>query len=266
MEIINLNGIEIPTIGYGTWTLSGESASNLVASALESGYRHIDTAAMYKNEEHVGEGIRNSGINRSEIFLTTKVWSTEISEGALQKSVKVSLQKLQVDVVDLVLIHWPSKTIPLAETMSALSEVQKSGLAKNVGVSNFSVSLLQEAINLADVPIFCNQVEYHPYLDQGEILKYCTDNDVVFVSYCPLYRGGRLFEEKIIKSLSLKYEKTPAQIVLRWHIQHEGVSAIPRSQNPSRIKENLNIFDFKLDQIEMDKISELSVHNLRLCG
>ena len=124
MEMINVNGIEIPAIGYGTWTLNGESASNLVASALESGYRHIDTAAMYKNEEYVGEGIRNSGINRSEIFLTTKVWSTEISEGALQESVKVSLQKLQVDVVDLVLIHWPSKTIPLAETMSALSEVQ----------------------------------------------------------------------------------------------------------------------------------------------
>ncbi|MGI9464302.1 MAG: aldo/keto reductase, partial [Aestuariivirgaceae bacterium] len=159
MKMINANGAVIPAIGFGTWTLKDDDATRLVTHALNSGYRHIDTAAMYDNEAAVGEGLRTSGVVRDDIFLTTKVWYTDIGDGDLQRSAEASVKRLDIGAVDLVLIHWPSSTIPLADSIKALNEVKDQGLARHIGVSNFPVRLLEEALELSDHPLICNQVE-----------------------------------------------------------------------------------------------------------
>ena len=265
MHSVRANGAEIPAIGFGTWTLKGEQASTLVEHALASGYRHVDTAAMYDNEEWVGKGISASSVSRGEIFLTTKVWHTDLAAGDLEKSLQSSLSRLGVDEVDLVLVHWPSKAVPLAETIGALNNAASRGYAKHIGVSNFTVPLLKEAVALSERPLVCNQVEYHPMLNQNVVLDACRGLGMAVVSYCPLYRGGELFANDPVATLASKYNKSPAQIVLRWQVQQEGVIAIPRSTNPGRIKENLAVFDFALAEEDMKVISALGSNNKRLC-
>ncbi len=265
MHRISANGANIPAIGLGTWTLRDEAASQLVKSALESGYRHIDTAAMYENEAAVGEGLRASGLAREEIFLTTKVWPTDIAEGDLQRSVEASLKRLDLDYLDLVLIHWPSKTIPLADSIKALNEVRDQGWARNIGVSNFTSSLIEEAVALSKNPLACNQVEYHPFLNQSRVMAACKKHGLALVSYCPLARGSDLFALPEIAGPAETHGKTPAQVVLRWHVQQEDVIAIPRSSNPDRIRQNLEIFDFELSPEEMSAIFALRVRNHRIC-
>ncbi|MDH3742390.1 MAG: aldo/keto reductase [Hyphomicrobiales bacterium] len=265
MKMINANGASIPGIGLGTWTLKDEEATRLVAHALDAGYRHIDTAAMYANEKAVGAGLRASGVPREEIFVTTKVWYTDIADGDLQQSAEASLERLDIDDVDLMLIHWPSADVPLAESIRALNEVQEYGLARSIGVSNFPVALLERAISMSDNPLVCNQVEYHPFLDQSAVLRACRAHGMAVVSYCPLCRGSELFEQAAVRSAANKYNRTPAQIVLRWHVQQDSVAAIPRSQTPARIIENLNVFNFELTADEMAAISALRDRNKRIC-
>jgi diketogulonate reductase-like aldo/keto reductase len=265
MHVIDGNGANIPALGFGTWTLTGEEAVRLVAHAIEVGYRHIDTAAMYDNEEAVGEGIRASGIDRQQIFVTTKVWYPDIGDGDLQASVEASLKRLGLDSVDLALIHWPSKSIPLAQSIKALNEVHDSGLARNIGVSNFTVGHIEEAVAHSTTPLACNQIEYHPFLDQDAVLATCRKHGLGVVSYCPLYRGGPLFAHQTIKGLMAKHDRTAAQIVLRWHVQQDGVAAIPRSKTPKRIIENLQIFDFELAEADMAAITALKERSMRLC-
>lgn len=265
MHSIEANGAKIPAIGLGTWTLRDEEAVRLVSHAVGAGYRHVDTAAMYENEAAVGEGIRASGLPRDEVFLTTKIWHMDLAEGDLQRSVEASLERLGFDAVDLALVHWPSKTIPLAETIKALDEVKSRGLARHIGLSNFTVQQIEQAVALSAHPIACNQVEYHPRLDQTPVLAACRKHGLALVSYCPLFRGGELFSEEPVAGLAAKYGKTPAQIVLRWHVQQEGVAAIPRSQRPERIEENLAVFDFALEDADMAAISALRSSNDRIC-
>jgi diketogulonate reductase-like aldo/keto reductase len=190
MHYVNANGANIPAIGLGTWTLKDEAATRLVTSAIRSGYRHVDTAAMYANEEAVGAGLRASGVPRDEIFLTTKVWPSDIGGGDLQRSVEASLKRLQVDRVDLALIHWPSSTVPLAESIEALNEVKDRGLARHIGVSNFTVALVDQAAALSRHPLACNQIEYHPFLNQDRVLAACRRHGMAVTSYCPLARGA----------------------------------------------------------------------------
>jgi diketogulonate reductase-like aldo/keto reductase len=265
MHHVNANGANIPAIGLGTWTLKGEAVTRLVASAVRSGYRHVDTAAMYDNEEAVGAGLRASGVSRDEIFLTTKVWLSDIGDGDLQRSVEASLARLQVDRVDLMLIHWPSRTIPLADSIRALNEVKDRGLARHIGVSNFTVALVNEAVALSRHPLACNQVEYHPFLNQDRVLTACRRYGMAVVSYCPLARGTELFPEPAVTAAAKRHGKTPAQIVLRWQVQQEGVVAIPRSSNPDRIAQNLRVFDFALEDNEMAALNVLRVRQHRLC-
>ncbi|NNE22810.1 MAG: aldo/keto reductase [Rhizobiales bacterium] len=265
MKMINANGASIPGIGLGTWTLKDEDATRLVAHAIDAGYRHVDTAAMYANEKAVGAGLRASGVAREQIFVTTKVWYTDIADGDLQRSAEASLERLDIDDVDLMLIHWPSADIPLAESIRALNEVKEYGLARNIGVSNFPVALLERAISMSDNPLVCNQVEYHPYLDQSAVLRACRANGMAVVSYCPLCRGNDLFEQPAVSSAAARYNRTAAQIVLRWHVQQDSVAAIPRSQTPARIIENLNVFNFELTADEMAAISALRARNTRIC-
>ena len=265
MHYVAANGANIPAIGFGTWTLTGEVATRLVADAIQSGYRHVDTAAMYENEEAVGKGLRASGVSRDEIFLTTKVWPSEIGGGDLQRSVEASLARLQVDRVDLALIHWPSKTVPLAESIKALNEVKDRGLARHIGVSNFTVALVDEAAAFSRHPLACNQVENHPFINQDRVLAACRRHGMAVVSYCPLARGTELFPEPAVTAAAERHGKTPAQIVLRWHVQQEGVAAIPRSSNPERIAENLQVFDFALEASEMAALDSLRVRGHRIC-
>ncbi len=265
MHRVPANGANIPAIGLGTWTLKEDLATELVGSALKSGYRHIDTAAMYENEEAVGAGIRASGLTRDEVFLTSKVWPTDIAEGDLQRSVEASLKRLGTNYLDLALIHWPSKSIPLAESVKALNEVRDRGLARNIGVSNFTSALIEEAVALSEHPLACNQVEYHPFLDQDRVMSACKRHGMALVSYCPLARGSELFEAPEVAGPAQSYGKSPAQIVLRWHVQQDGVIAIPRSSNAGRIKQNFEIFDFALTPGEMAAISALRSRNYRIC-
>jgi len=265
MHKVTGNGANIPAIGLGTWTLRDDAATKLVASALEAGYRHIDTATAYENEAAVGAGLRASGVPRDEIFLTTKVWPPNLANGDLQRSVEGSLKSLGVDHVDLVLIHWPSKTVPLAESIEALNEVQSRGLARNIGVSNFPVALIEEAVALSEHPLACNQIENHPFLNQDRVMAACRKHGLALVSYCPLARGAELFSEAPITEAAARHGKTAAQVVLRWHVQQDGVVAIPRSSNPDRIRENLEVFDFTLEDGEMAAIDALRSQGLRIC-
>jgi diketogulonate reductase-like aldo/keto reductase len=265
MHHVDANGANIPAIGLGTWTLTGKAATRLVADAIRSGYRHVDTATMYDNEEAVGAGLRASGVSRDEIFLTTKVWPSDIADGDLQRSVAASLKRLQVDRLDLALIHWPSGTIPLAESIRALNEVKDRGLARHIGVSNFTVALLAEAVVLSRHPLACNQIEYHPFLNQERVLAACRGHGMAVVSYCPLARGAELFPEPAVTAAAERHGRTPAQIVLRWQVQQEGVVAIPRSSNAERIAQNLRVFDFALEADEMAALDALRVRQHRIC-
>ncbi len=265
MHNVTGNGAQIPAIGLGTWTLRDDAATKLVAGALEAGYRHIDTATAYENEAAVGEGLRVSGVPRDEIFLTTKIWPPDLAAGDLQRSVEGSLKRLGVDQVDLVLIHWPSKTVPLAESIAALNEVRARGLARNIGVSNFTVALVEAAVVLSEHPLACNQVEHHPFLNQDRVMAACRKHGLAVVSYCPLARGTELFAQGPVSEAAARHGKTPAQVVLRWHVQQDGVAAIPRSSHPDRIRENLEVFDFALDAGEVAAIDTLRPRALRIC-
>jgi diketogulonate reductase-like aldo/keto reductase len=255
--LVHANGASIPAIGLGTWQLRGEAGAQAVVWGLEAGYRHVDTAAMYENEEAVGEGLRASGLSREEVFVTTKVWPTDIGPGELQRSAEASLERLGLSYVDLLLIHWPNLEIPLRYSMAALADAKDRGLTRHIGVSNFSAKLLGEAVRLCPEPLVVNQCEYHPYLDQSRVRAACRKHGLAFTSYCPLGRGA-LSQEAVIADLAARHGRTPAQILLRWNVQQPGTVAIPKSGNKDRIIQNLDIFDFSLSDEEMARISGLA--------
>lgn len=265
MHSIDANGASIPCIGLGTWTLEGRHCSGIVAQALDIGYRHIDTAAIYGNEAAVGAGIRASGVARGDLFVTTKVWPADLRATDLRRSAEASLDRLGLDRVDLLLIHWPNPAIPLAETIAALNKARDDGLARHIGVSNFTTALLAEALRLSPAPLVCNQVEYHPMLDQAKVLAACRAAGMAMISYCPLYQGRALLAAPAVAEAARRHGKTPAQVVLRWHVQQQGVAAIPRTSRKERLAENIDVFDFALGQSEMEAIDALRSANSRLC-
>ena len=250
MHFVKANdGARIPAIGLGTWELRGRACARLVEQALKLGYRHIDTAQVYENEREVGEGLRASGIKRHEVFVTTKVWTTHFAPNDLERSTKESLAKLRLSEVDLLLLHWPNPQVPLAETLGALSHVRQLGLSRHIGVSNFTVALIKEAVALCKEPLACDQVEYHPYLDQGKVLEECARQGMAVVAYSPLAKG-RIKNEQTLARIGQAHGKTAAQVCLRWLVQ-QNVSAIPRTSKIERLSENLDVFDFDLSDEEM---------------
>ncbi|MGB3387794.1 MAG: aldo/keto reductase [Pseudaminobacter sp.] len=265
MHGVEANGARIPALGLGTWTLAGEECAQIVVHALQLGYRHVDTAHMYRNEADVGKGLRASGVARDDVFVTTKVWPTDIAPGDLERSAETSLKLLGLDQVDLLLIHWPNPQIPLEGSIRALNNARRAGLTRHIGVSNFTTALLSRALELSEAPLVANQVEHHPYLDQSKVLRMCRQAGMAMVSYCPLARGRDLFEQEAIVSAAGRHGKTPGQVVLRWHVQQQGVVAIPRTTKKERLAENAAIFDFALSDEEMEAISSLTVRNLRIC-
>ncbi len=259
---LNAHGVIIPNLGFGTSrigdTTSMDAYSELVANALKLGYRNIDTAWKYFTEKAVGDGMRASGVPRKEIFLTTKVSHEYLRADDFARMVDESLNNLKLDYVDLLMVHWPSPDkVPLAETMYALAKARREGKAKNLGVANFNIALIEEAIRLCPEPIINVQVEYHPYLDQTRLLAAVRRLGLAMTAYCPLGRG-MLISDPVVAEIARAKGKTVAQVVLRWHLQQPNVIPIPRTSNPGRQAENLNIFDFTLSDAEMKRIHALA--------
>jgi 2,5-diketo-D-gluconate reductase B len=252
MQFVDASGVKIPAIGLGTWELRGRSCARLVEQALKLGYRHIDTAQIYENEREVGEGIRASGVRRNELFVTTKVWTTHFAPNDLERSTKDSLAKLRLTEVDLLLLHWPNPQVPLQETLGALAHVKTLGMARHIGVSNFTVALLDQAVAACAEPLLCDQVEYHPYLDQTKVLEACARHGMALVAYSPIAKG-RIKGDETLALIGADHGKTAAQVCLRWLVQ-QNVAAIPRTSRIERLSENIEIFDFVLSDDEMRQI------------
>ena len=249
----------IPAIGLGTSSLGGGGKAiggETVAAALKLGYRHIDTAWKYGSERDVGEGMRASGVPRGDIFLCTKVSHEYLRADDFARSVDESLANLGVDYVDLLLVHWPNAEIPLKETMGALAKAKRDGLARHIGVANFNIALLDQAIALCAEPLVNLQGEAHPYIDTARIVDACRQRGIVFTAYCPLGRG-RLFSDPVLAEIAKGKGRTVAQVALRWLVQRGNIVPIPRSSNPGRLAENLDVFGFTLSDDEMARIGAL---------
>ncbi|HYS66270.1 MAG TPA: aldo/keto reductase [Paraburkholderia sp.] len=257
VSVIDANGARIPKMGLGTWRSTHDEGVRAVRAALEAGYRHIDTAARYENEQAVGQALAASALPRDEVFVTTKVWHTELRASDFRRAAQASVARLGLDHVDLLLVHWPNPDVPLEETIGALCDAQRSGLTRHIGVSNFPVALLERAVALSPVPLAANQCEYHPYLDQTRLLAACARHGMALISHSPL-GSGKLLADPVIGEIARQHERKPAQIILRWLMQQPGVAAIPKSSNPVRIGENLAVFDFELDAPSMARIGALA--------
>jgi 2,5-diketo-D-gluconate reductase B len=255
MRFVEANGARIPAIGLGTWELRGRVCARIVEQALKLGYRHIDTAQVYENEREVGEGLRASGVRRDEVFVTTKVWTNHFAPNDLERSAKESLVRLRIAELDLLLLHWPNPHVPLAETLGALAHAKRLGLTRHIGVSNFTVALIEQAIAACPEPLVCDQVEFHPYLDQTKVKDACAHNGMAVVAYSPIAKG-RIKTDPILAGIGRAHQKSPAQICLRWLVQ-QNVSAIPRTSKIERLSENIDIFDFELTDEDMLQIAQL---------
>ncbi len=263
MHSVTSGGVAIPALGFGTFLLAGDTCVGMVSEALKMGYRHVDTAHRYGNEVEVGQGVRASGLARSDLFVTTKVWHDVLTMDGIERSTTESLERLGLDQVDLLLLHWPSTTgVPLKQTMAALCAMKQRGLTRAIGVANFPSALLDEACTLSDEPIATNQVEYHPFLSQRSVLAAAHRNKVSLTAYSPLAQGA-ITRDATVQAIAKAHGKDPGQIALRWLIQQPGVIAIPKTAHVERARSNLDIFNFSLTQAEMDRLSNLIQPNSR---
>jgi diketogulonate reductase-like aldo/keto reductase len=262
MEYVEANGARIPLIGFGTWELRGQTCAAMVEQALRIGYRHVDTAEMYENERDVGAGLRASGVARNDVFVTTKVWPAHFAARDLERAAKNSLGRLKLSDVDLLLLHWPNADVPLAETIGALCKVKAMGMARAIGVSNFTVKLIDEATRLSSEPLVCDQVEMHPFLDQSKIIAACRARGMAVTAYSPIAKGNA-GSDKVLAGIGKAHGKSAAQVSLRYLVQ-QGVVVIPRTSKPERLAENLAIFDFNLTGEEMAEIAALAHRGGRL--
>jgi 2,5-diketo-D-gluconate reductase B len=254
MHYATAHGVPIPVLGFGTWDVHGESAYRSVRAALDVGYRHIDTAQSYHNEQQVGRAIADSGVDRDDVFLVTKVSPRNAAPADVNRSTKESLQRLGVDHVDLLLIHWPNRRVPVEATVEALGEERDNGRTRLIGVSNYSSSLLRRALKVA--PVATDQVEHHVLLGQDAVLGILGEHDLPLTAYSPLARGA-MFDRPEVVDIAAAHRKTPAQVAIRWLIQRPGRIAIPRSENPDHIAANLDVFDFELSDDDMRRLDGL---------
>jgi 2,5-diketo-D-gluconate reductase B len=262
IPIVEAKGARIPILGLGTWDLRGRICARAVEQALRLGYRHIDTAEMYDNEREVGEGLRASGVKRSDVFITTKIWPSHFAPRKLDRAARESLARLRLSEVDLLLLHWPNPQIPLAETLGALCKVKRDGLAHHIGVSNFSDSLLDEAVQSSSEPLVCDQFECHPFLDQSKLIAACRRQQTAVVAYSPIAKG-RARDDETLSRIGAAHKKTAAQVCLRFLVQQDIV-VIPRTSKAERLTENAAIFDFTLSEPEMASIAALAHRDGRL--
>ena len=256
------HGANMPAVGYGTMELPQRGAE-LVAYAIKSGYRLIDTARKYGTEDRVAEGIRASGIAREELWVTTKVTELDAREADFLRSAETSLKALRLDYVDLLLVHWPQPKVPFSETLGALAKAKRRGLTCHIGVSNFTVAMLDEAVQVCPEPLITNQVEYHAYLPQERMLAALKRHGMILTAYCPMARG-KLLDDPVVGDIAKAHGKTIGQICLRWLIQQPMVAAVPRPLEESHIEEDLDVFDFSLSAEEMRRISALRSRHIRI--
>jgi diketogulonate reductase-like aldo/keto reductase len=261
-EVVEAHGARIPLVGLGTWDLRGRTCARMVEEALRLGYRHVDTAELYDNEHEVGEGLRSSGVAREEVFVTTKVWPSHFAARELERAAKDSLARLKLAHVDLLLLHWPNPQIALRETIGALCKVKRAGLARHIGVSNFTVALIEEAVGLADEPLVCNQIEVHPFIDQSKVIAACARHGMAVVAYSPVARGG-VKRDKVLARIGAAHHKTAVQVALRFLVQ-QGIVVIPRTSRVERLEENFAIFDFVFSKAEMAEIARLAHRDGRI--
>lgn len=249
----------IPVLGLGTWQSTGQDCIDVVSKALQMGYEHIDTAQAYGNEVEVGKGIKQSGVARDKFFLTTKIFPDDMKfePEKLVAAAKRSLENLDTDYVDLLLLHWPDDRVPLSETIPALCELQKQGLTRNIGVSNFNIANIIEAKKYADVPIVVNQVEFHPFIKQNTLQTFLNNHHILLEAYSPLARGD-VFDNKVIKEIANKHSVTPAQISLAWILSDKHRIAIPKTSNPEHLQGNLDAINVQLSADELEKIGSLA--------
>jgi diketogulonate reductase-like aldo/keto reductase len=251
-----VRGVDVPKVGFGTARMTGEECREAVENALDLGYRHLDTAQMYDNEDAVGAALAASDVDRSEIFLTTKLNRGNLTREDALRSFEESLDRLGTDYVDLLLIHAPSDSVPVEETLGAMNDLQDEGSVEHVGVSNFSVEQLREAIRTSETSILTNQVKYHPYHPQDDLLNVCVEEDVLLTAYSPLAKG-KVSDDETLAEIGDRYGKTAGQVALRWLVQQENVVTIPKAADRDHRRENVDVFDFELTDEEMDRVFEL---------
>lgn len=264
MNYVTLNnGVRMPQLGFGVWQVEDNQATAAVSKAIEVGYRSIDTAMIYKNEVGVGKAIKESGIPRDELFITTKVWNTDQGFDNTLRAFDESLERLGLDYVDLYLIHWPTPQFDeYIDTYKALEKLYNDGRVKAIGVCNFEIEHLERLLKECNVVPVLNQVECHPYLQQNELKEFCAKHNIYVEAWSPLEQGGEVLKDKVVMKIAETHSKSPAQVVLRWHLQNNTI-VIPKSVTPSRIEENFNVFDFELTADEMAAIKELNLNRRR---
>jgi diketogulonate reductase-like aldo/keto reductase len=262
VPVVEANGARIPQIGLGTMTLKGEEGIAAIEAALAGGYRHLDTAAVYDTERENAAALAASGVKRSDVFITTKIRQDDAMPDAFARKVDECLANLKVPQVDLLLIHWPSKTVPFKLTIGALCKAKKEGKTKHIGVSNFTTTMLDEVWGLTDEPLVCNQIEVHPFINQDKVINACKKRGMAVVAYCPIARG-KVPGAEALDRIGKAHGKSAAQVSLRYLTQC-GLVAIPRSTKPEHIKANIEIFDFKLDDGEMAELTKLNATNMRV--
>ena len=262
---IDANGARVPALGFGTYRLVGDDCRRMVEAALALGYRHIDTATVYDNESSVGDALARTATPRDQVFLTTKVWVDSYRADAFERSVAASLERLKTDYVDLLLLHWPSRTVPLAEVIGSLNAARRRGMTRHIGLSNFTTGLVDEAAALSDAPLATNQVEYHAFLEQSAVKGVLERHGMALTAYSPLAEG-RVASSDLLVRLGERHGKTAFQVGLRWLVQQPGVAAVPKTLSETRAAANLEIFDFELTDDEMRQIHAHSRVNARICS
>ncbi|MBZ9790016.1 aldo/keto reductase [Rhizobium sp. 3T7] len=256
METIETHGVAIPRLGLGTFRMPGDAARPVVESGLELGFRHIDTAAMYDNEAAVGAALAASGINRADLFVTTKVWYDKLSPDALRRSFDTSLGKLRLDHIDLFLVHWPSANMNMSATLDAITKLKEEGLARAIGVCNFNLPMIRHAIEEIGAPIAVHQVEYHPFLSQTPMLDYLRRKGIPMTAYAPLAQG-RAAKDSVLARIGEKHSATAAQIAIAWLLDQENLIAIPKAARPSSQRANLDALNIHLDEEDRAAIAAL---------
>lgn len=257
METKTVQGVEIPAVGLGTWRLTGRTCRQAVERAIELGYRHIDTAEAYGNEREVGAAIEAADVDREDLFVTTKVMPNNAAYEDAYAAIDDSRTRLGLDTIDMVLLHWPNPLVDITETLSAFRDAVEDGLVDHVGVSNFSKKRLDRARLASPVPILANQVQFNPYTPQRELLRYCQNEDIMLVGYSPLGHGG-VTADRRLQELAAKYDRTPAQVAIRWSTQHKNVVTIPKATSERHQRENLETFDFSMTEAELDDLASPS--------
>lgn len=256
MDPLHTQGIALPRLGLGTFKLQGDGCRTAVESAIGLGYRHIDTAEMYGNEAEVGDAIGASGIARADLHVTTKVWHENLAPDAIRRAFDASLAKLKLDHVDLYLVHWPSKTMQLGAVMETLMKLKDEGRTRAIGVANFTLPLLKQAVEEIGAPIACNQVEYHVLLEQTKVLAYLRSKSIPLVAYCPLAQG-KITDNEVLQKIGARHQASAAQVALKWLLDQEGVAAIPKASRAESQQANLDALKIDLEDEDRAAIAAL---------